>query len=106
MTFNFRLNKQEILLAVVFAVMGFLLSSKKFVLFLGGKTPFIGLLIYYAIMFASLFILSKLGLTVLNVKIEKFLQTIGLLLITFAFFVVINFESQYVQIITENTEIK
>jgi len=91
---------RELWLAVAFALMGFAFSSREWLLFLDGLNPFQGLIVYYVIIFTSIFILSRLDLVVLGFRIRGLAQTIGLTLITFAFFITVDWESPYIQIAT------
>lgn len=97
---NLQLKQHEILLAVAFAVFGFLFSTREWLLWLNSLNPLTGLLVYYAVLYLSLYVLSKLGLTIFNVKITTWQQTFGLMLITFAFFVVVDWTSAWVQYVT------
>jgi hypothetical protein len=97
---GFRITGRELALAVALATMGFLFSTRQWLLFLDGINPFQGLIVYYIVLYTSLYMLSRLGLTIFGVKIDKPLQTLGLLLITFSFFLTVDWTSQYVGIIT------
>ena len=97
------LTSKEFALAVVLAFMGFAFSTRQWLLFLSGLSPLEGLIIYYIILYASLYVLSRLDLVVLGIKIKEPLQTFGLLLITFAFFIVADFESAWTQFVTTGT---
>jgi hypothetical protein len=97
---SLELTDKEVALAVVLAVMGFIFSTRQWILFLSGLTPLEGLVVYYIILYGALYVLSQLGLVVLGIKIKEPLQTFGLLLITFAFFIVVDWESAYVQYVT------
>jgi hypothetical protein len=96
---KFELTKRELYLACSFAIIGFLLSTRLFVNWLGTLNPLQGLVIYYIILYIALYVLSRLGLTVFGLRIEKPLQIFGLGLITFAFFIIVNWESAYVNIV-------
>ena len=97
---NSDITVKEILLAIIFAIMGFLLTTKSWLLFLNGLSPIQGLIVYYVIMYSSLFILSQLGLIIWKFNIKSPLQVLGATMIVFAFFIVVDWESQYVQYIT------
>jgi hypothetical protein len=97
------LTEKEVSLAVALAVLGFALSSRQWLLFLDCLNPFEGLIVYYLILYVSLYILSRLDLVVFGVTIKEPLQTFGLLLITFAFFIVVDWESPYVQLATRGS---
>jgi len=100
---SLELTDKEVALAVILAVMGFIFSTHQWLLFLSGLTPLEGLIIYYIILYGALYVLSQLGLVVLGIKIKEPLQTFGLLLITFAFFIVVDWESAYVQYVTTSS---
>jgi hypothetical protein len=98
-----RLTEKEVALAVALAVLGFALSSRQWLLFLDGLNPFQGLIVYYIILYFSLYVLSRLDLVVFGFKIKDPWQTFGLLLITFAFFICVDWESPYVQLATRGS---
>jgi len=99
-----KITKKELFLALAFGILGFLLSTRSFILFANGLNPFMGFLLYYAIVIASVFILSKLGLVIGSIKVKKVSQVIGMVLIFFAFFLIFNWTNQYFQfVVTGNT---
>ncbi|MEM3622778.1 MAG: hypothetical protein QXR76_03290 [Candidatus Bathyarchaeia archaeon] len=98
-----KLTDKEFALALVLAFMGLALSSRQWLLFLAELSPLEGLIVYYIILYVCLYVLSRMGLVVLGIKIKEPLQTFGLLLITFAFFIVVDWESAYVQYVTVGT---
>jgi hypothetical protein len=100
---SLELTDKEVGLAVILAFMGFILSSHQWILFLSGLTPLEGLIIYYIILYGALYVLSKMDLVVFGLKIDDPVKTFGLLLITFAFFVTVNWENPYVQLVTMGT---
>lgn len=85
--------------AVAFALIGFLLSTRKYILAINGLTPVQGLLVYYLQVFLTLEILQFTGLVVGGVRQQTMLQTFGEMLIIFAFFVIVDFESKWVQVV-------
>jgi len=94
---KFQLTKEEFLLAVLLALCGLIFSAKSWLVYMADLTPMQGFGIYYLILFIATLALSKLGFSVFNVKISDLSQILGLLLITFSFFVVFNWENPYVQ---------
>jgi len=94
------LTDKELLLALSFALIGYVFSSRAFLAFLAKLNPVAGLIFYYFILGAVITVLAKLGLVVLGHRIKTPLQTLGLVLITFSFFMLVNWESGYVQIAT------
>lgn len=94
------LTRHELGLALALAVIGFIFSSRSWILFLDGLSPLQGLIVYYVILYICLYILSRLDLVIFGFKIKEPLQTFGLLLITFAFFICVDWESPYIQFAT------
>jgi len=100
---TFKLTDKEVYLACAFAVMGFLFTMRPWILWMNTLTPFSGLIVYYVILYGALYVLSKLGLTVFGIKIDDKFETLGLLMITFAFFITVDWESAYIQWITNGS---
>lgn len=100
---KFKLTERELYLAVAFAIIGFVLSLREVINGLDTLNPLIGLVIYYFILYVSLYILSHMGLTIFGLKIENTIQVLGLGLITFAFFILVNWESEYVYLVANGT---
>lgn len=82
--------------ALAFAVLGYLFSSRQFILFLNRLNPFQGLLFYYLQLFVTLEVLQYFGLVIGGVKMQSITQTIGELMIVFAFFILVDQESAWV----------
>lgn len=97
---DFKIEKREIFLVLSIGLLGFVLSMKSFLLWLDILNPLQGLLVYYVILYSVMFILSKFGLVLFNFNIKSPLQVLGVAMITFAFFITVDWESQYVSIVT------
>lgn len=82
--------------AAAFAILGYLFSARKFILFLNQLNPFQGLLFYYLQLFVTLEVLQFFGLVIGGVKMTSLTQTIGELLMVFAFFILVDQESAWV----------
>lgn len=87
-------------LPLVLAIFGFLLSSRRWILFMNSLSPLVGLLVYYTILIITVIILEKIGLTVAGISFNSFQQAIGTILIIFSFFICVNFTSCYINDIT------
>lgn len=98
-----KLTFHEVALAVAFAFLGFVFTSRNWILFLNELSPVQGLIVYYMILYASLYVLSRLDLVVFGFRIKEPLQTFGLLLLTFSFFLITDWESPYIQFATGRT---
>jgi hypothetical protein len=90
------ITRNEILLGLAFAIVGFFASMRGTIFFLNGLDPIVGVIVYYAILYITMFILAHFGLVIWKFNIKTPIQTLGLLLITFAFFLVVDWESCYV----------
>lgn len=98
-----KITRKELILAIIFAFAGFVLTMRWWILFLNTLNPLLGLLVYYVIMYSSLYGLSRLDLTIFGFNIKKPLQVLGVTLITFAFFIVVDWESPLINMITNGT---
>ena len=98
-----KITKQEMILAILFAAIGLILTTKSFLTFDSGLTPIQGLIVYYIILFSLIIIMTKVGLSVAHIEIKQASQTIGLILIMISFFIVTNSENQYIQYATMGT---
>jgi hypothetical protein len=94
------LTTQEIMLAVVVAALGYILTFPTFLQWMNLQSPIIGFIIYELLLFGILLGLSKSGLVIFNIKIKILTQTIGLWFIQIAFFIPIDWESAYIQYVT------
>lgn len=90
--------------AGVFALLGYLFSSRKLILFLNSLNPFQGLLFYYLQLFVTLEVLQYFGLVIGGVKMQSLTQTIGELLMVFAFFIIVDQESAWVAYVVGENE--
>ncbi len=82
--------------AAAFALLGYLFSTRRFILFLSDLDPFQGLLFYYIQLFITLEVLQYFGLIIGGVRMQSFTQTLGELMIIFAFFILVDQESEWV----------
>lgn len=85
---------------LVLAALGWLSTTAPFLRWYNTLTPAQGLLLYYVILGATVLILQALGLVVGGTRFVSMRQTVGTLLVTFAFFIVVDWESCFIQEIT------
>ena len=90
--------------AVLFAILGYVFSTRRFIRFLNGLNPFQGLLFYYLQLFVTLEVLQYFGLVVGGVKMQSLTQTLGELMIIFAFFIIVDQESAWVAYVVGEEE--
>lgn len=98
---KFEITKEEFQLALFIAVLGYIFSLRSVILYYNSLAPLPGLVLYYVVLYGTLYLLSRLGLIVGRYTIKKPLQVLGAAVITFAFFAATNMGSQYVQYITK-----
>lgn len=85
--------------ALTFALLGYIFSSRYFILFLNNLDPIQGLVFYYFQIFVTLEVLQYFGLVIGGVKMTSITQTIGELLMIFAFFIIVDNESEWIQVV-------
>lgn len=85
--------KDDLYLAVAFAAIGFIVSMKLVIVSLNLLTPIEGLAFYYTVIFIVITVLGYLGLTIHNLKIKKPIQSLGIIMIVFSFFILFDFTS-------------
>lgn len=87
-----------------FALLGYVFSSRRFIGFLNTLNPFQGLLFYYLQLFVTLEVLQYFGLVIGGVRMTNLSQTVGELLILFAFFMIVDQESGWVAYVVGEQE--
>ena len=92
----------KIFLPIVFAIIGYLFTTDKMILLMDSLSPPQGLLFYYSILFLVITILQYFGLVIGDVKMNSVQQTLGEMLILFAFFIIVDFESRYIQWVVDD----
>lgn len=88
------------LLPLVFAAIGFLYTTRRFVGFMNQRSPLTGLLIYYGAVTLTVVLLQCSGLVVNGKSMDGPLTTVGIVLIAFSFFIIFNQTSCYVNEVT------
>lgn len=96
---SYKRFRDDIILGLILAALGFIFATRPFILFMNGLNPLENLVVYYTILFVGLLALAKLGLIIHNVKISKPVQSLGLLMITFAIFIVLDWTSCHQSIV-------
>lgn len=93
--------------AITFGLLGYIFSIRSFILFLNKLDPIQGLIFYYFQIFVTLEILQYFGLVIGGVKMTSLTQTLGELMIIFAFFIIVDNESEWIQnVVGEDTHKK
>ena len=98
------MNLSILILPIIFAVLGYILTIPTYIKFLNRQSPLKGLLIYYSIIFAVVIALENMGLIINGTKFENFRQGIGTILIIFSFFIIVDWESCYINQILHDGE--
>jgi hypothetical protein len=92
-----RMDSIYVWFPMTFAFLGFLFSSRPLILALNTLNPFQGLIVYYTIIFITLEIMQYFGLIIGGIKMGSFTQTLGELMIIFAYFIIFDMESAWIQ---------
>ena len=92
---RFHFDTKDLGLGLLLGIIGLIVTTLSFVKFVNNMNPLNGLLFYYLIFFSMLFLLSRMDLVILGVKINNPQKMLGLLLITMAFFIVTDWSSPY-----------
>lgn len=100
---DFKVSSKEWALAAIFAVAGYLLTMREVIMRLNSLDPIAGVAVFYAILYITLAVLSHFGLVIWKFRIDTPMKTLGLLLITFAFFIIVNWESCYVNTVASGS---
>ena len=95
-----KITIREVALALTLSAMGLTFNAPFFLNFMNVLNPLEGFAIYEGINFASLSVLSHLDLVIFGIKIKSVVQTFGLWLCTFAYFLAVDMTSQWVQYVT------
>src|SRR5208283_4632302 len=95
-----KITIREVALALTLSAMGLTFNALFFLNFMNVLNPLEGFAIYEGINFASLSVLSHLDLVIFGIKIKSVVQTFGLWLCTFAYFLAVDMTSQWVQYVT------
>lgn len=91
-----------LLLPIIFALLGFVFSSKQFIRNYNKLSPYTGLLVYYAILFIVIWVLQRVGLVIGGESFTSLRHAIGSMFVIFAFFVIVDWESCWVNYVTKN----
>jgi len=92
-----------LLLPIILSILGYLFTTDFVITFLNNLNPFQGLIYYYTQLFIVISILQYFGLVIGDLRITNGWQTFGELCIIFAFFIVVNNESGYIQYIVDKS---
>ena len=88
-------------LSITFGLLGFIFSSRSWIKTIDKLTPIRGLLIYYIIIYITVYVMAHLGLIIGHSKITNYVHTLGVVMILFSYFIIFNWESEYINIVTK-----
>lgn len=91
---------------LTFAALGFLFSSRPVLLWFNSLNPIQGMIAYYTIIFMTLELMQLFGLIIGGVKMASITQTLGEVLIVFAYFVIFDMTSEWVQEVVKEDQKK
>lgn len=89
---------------LILGLLGFVFSSRTWILFLNSHSPPVGLIFYYMILFITILFLQHIGLIIAEMPFDSMGHAIGTLLIIFSFFIVFNWESLYINQVTKHPD--
>lgn len=87
-------------LAIIFAVIGYIATIRSWLLWLNKLNPFEGLLIYYSLVTLTVLILQYIGLVVADINFIGWQQTLGTIMLYYAWHILFNWTSCYVNMVT------
>jgi hypothetical protein len=88
-------------LPLIFGVLGFFFSTRIWIKSYDKLPPYGGLIVYYIIITFTIIFLQKIGLVVGGLEFSGFNHTVGTLLVIFSFFIIFDWESCYINIVTK-----
>lgn len=97
---SWRRYRNAITLGIIFGIAGLILTMASVILWLNSLSVLMGFLVYEIMIFVFLWLLSKIGLAIHNTSIKSLNQVIGLWLIQFALFIIIDYTSCGIAIVT------
>jgi flagellar biosynthesis protein FlhB len=86
---------------LVFGFLGFMFSSRPIILAFNSLNPIQGLIAYYTIIFLTLEMMQFVGLVIGGVAMSSPLQTLGETMILFAYFIIFDMTSAWVQYVVD-----
>jgi len=88
-------------LPIVFALLGLVFSTRTWIKALDKLPPYSGLVVYYIIITITILLLQYFGLVIGGTEYKDWRHTIGSLLVIFSFFIIFDWESCYINIVTK-----
>ena len=82
-----------------FGFCGYLFTTKKWVTFLSSLSPAKGLGVQYSVFCCGMIFLQYVGLRISSINFNEIRHTIGSMLIVFAFFIIVTWQSCYINIV-------
>jgi len=92
---------ENIRLPLALGIIGFVFSTKRWIKFMDGLSPTAGLFVYYSILTTVILLLEWAGLIISGINFTSFNQALGTILIIFSFFIVVDWESCYINYVTK-----
>lgn len=95
------MDNNKIILPIIFGLLGYFFSTRAWILFMDKLSPFYGLIVYYVILLIVILVLEHAGLVIGNISFADISHTFGAILIVFSFFILIRWESCYVNYVAK-----
>lgn len=93
------MNYDKIKLPLTLGILGFIFSTTRWIMFIHGLDPLVGIVLYYVLLFVIILIMEHFGLVVAGIKFDSISRTIGTLFIVFAFFITVSSQGCYIRTI-------
>jgi hypothetical protein len=100
---GYEVTQKEFLLALAFAIAGYVFSDPTWLKWMDTLNPLQGYLVYGSVIAVVYYSLAYAGLIYRARGVEITQEVIGLFMITFAFFIIFNWTNPWVQYITKGT---
>lgn len=91
------------LLPIIFAIIGYLVTTKRFIAFLNSLDPLQGLLVYYIAVVTVIILLEHFGLIIAGIHFTSMKQLIGTIMISFSIFIVLIWSNCYVAEVSQGS---
>ena len=97
------MKMSSLMLPIILGLIGFIFSTRKWILFADKLNPFVGLMIYYIIITLIILIMQKMGLVIAGIEFNSVKHTFASILIVFSFFIVVDWESCYINTVVSGS---
>ena len=94
--------ENKLKLATIFAIIGFLVTTRWWITMVNDHSPLKGIVFYYILITITVYILERLGLVINGVEFTDLRHAIGSAMILFSYFIVIRWQSCYMNMVIDD----